>query len=73
MKMTTKPEKAGFSVERLNRITNQMEHYVDQGELAGVMTLVERKGEIVHLTKCGYQDLLPKNPSSSTRFSGYIQ
>lgn len=62
MKMTTKPEKAGFSVERLNRITNHMERYVDQGELAGVMTLVERKGEIAHLTKYGYQDLAAQKP-----------
>jgi len=62
MKMTTKPEKVGFSVERLNRITKEMEHYVDQNALAGIMTLVERKGEIAHLTKYGYRDIAAQKP-----------
>ena len=57
MLTTTQPEKAGFSTERLNRIPAVMEGYIDRGETGGILTLVERKGEIVHLAKCGYQDV----------------
>jgi len=51
------PENVGFSRERLNRISKGLESYVFGGDLAGVLTLVERKGEVVHLSKCGYQDI----------------
>jgi len=58
----TQPEEVGFSSERLNRITKRMLNYVAQGDTGGIITLVERKGEVVHLSKCGYQDITRKKP-----------
>ena len=57
MLKTTQPEKVGFSTERLNWVSAVMEGYIDRGDTGGILTLVERQGEIVHLKKCGYQDV----------------
>lgn len=48
---------AGFSPARLDRITEAMQGYVSRGDLPGVITLVERHGKTVHLSKCGYRDI----------------
>ena len=39
---------AGMSAERLARITEMTQRYVDENKLAGVATLVARDGKIVH-------------------------
>jgi CubicO group peptidase (beta-lactamase class C family) len=56
------PEKVGFSSERLNRIAPVMQGYIDRGQTGGILTLVERQGEIIHLEKCGYQDIAAQKP-----------
>jgi CubicO group peptidase (beta-lactamase class C family) len=48
-----KPEKAGMSSERLNRIKPGMQKYVDENKLPGLITVVARQGKIVHLEKYG--------------------
>ena len=58
----TPPEKLGFSPGRMKRINNFMEHYVDEGKIAGFVTLVARRGEITYLDKYGYQDLASETP-----------
>jgi CubicO group peptidase (beta-lactamase class C family) len=58
----TQPENAGFSQERLKRITKAMINVVAQGDTGGIITLVERKGQVVHLSKSGYQDIARKKP-----------
>ncbi len=47
---------AGFSRERLKRLTAAMQRYVDDGTVAGVVTLVHRHGETVHSDALGWQD-----------------
>lgn len=42
-------EDVGMSSQRLNRIKPAMQGYVDRGEVAGVVTLVARRGKVVHL------------------------
>ncbi len=64
MKVTT-PEKIGFSTERLERINHRMQGYVDQGLMAGIITLVARHGSVVHFRKFGFQDLETKKPLAS--------
>jgi len=54
---TTQPEKMGFSSERLQRISDVTQGYIERGETGGILTLVERHGEIIHLARCGYQDV----------------
>lgn len=49
-------ESVGFSSERLDRIAPAMQSYIDQGKLAGTLTLVARNGKIVYLNAQGMQD-----------------
>jgi CubicO group peptidase (beta-lactamase class C family) len=56
------PEELGFSSKRLERISARMRHYVDEGSLPGIITLVARGGEVVHLNKVGWQDVESKVP-----------
>ncbi len=48
-----KPERQGFSTQRLQRITDVTQQYVDDGKLAGVITMVARNGKIVHFEAVG--------------------
>ena len=57
MQPITKPaESVGFSSERLDRIAPVMQGYIDQGKLAGTLTLVARNGKIAYLNAQGMQD-----------------
>lgn len=46
-------EEAGMSAERLARLTAMSEGFVEEGQLAGVVTLVARDGKIVHFEAVG--------------------
>jgi CubicO group peptidase (beta-lactamase class C family) len=59
----TKPEKVGFSSERLERITPHMQTYVDSGELSGTLTVVARRGKVVYAKANGYMDIASKKPT----------
>ena len=50
------PEKAGFSSARLARIRPAMQRYIDQQKLAGIITMITRRGQTVHLEKVGMMD-----------------
>jgi CubicO group peptidase (beta-lactamase class C family) len=52
----SKPEKAGMSSERLDRIDTVMQKYVDEKKLPGMITLVARHGKIVHSATYGVMD-----------------
>ena len=52
---STKAEKVGMSTERLNRITEMSKRYVDEGKLAGVITMVARDGKLVHFEAVGHK------------------
>jgi CubicO group peptidase (beta-lactamase class C family) len=51
------PEEVGFSTARLARIGAVMQRYVDEGKLAGMVTLVARRGAVVHFERFGLQDI----------------
>ncbi len=53
---TASPEQVGFSPERLNRVSEFAKRYVDDGKLAGLITLVARNGKIAHLETFGWKD-----------------
>jgi CubicO group peptidase (beta-lactamase class C family) len=55
-------EKPGFSVERLARIKAKMQQYIDEGKIAGIVTLVARKGQVAYFEKFGFQDVETKKP-----------
>ena len=50
-------ETVGMSTNRLARIKPLMQRYVDDGKLAGIITLVARHGKIVHFEQVGKLDL----------------
>ena len=50
------PEAAGMSSARLERIRPVMESYVRERGVAGISTMVSRRGRIVHTAQFGYQD-----------------
>ena len=58
------PEALGFSSTRLLRISNLMNHYVESGKLAGVVTCVARRDQIAHIETFGHQNLESKTPMS---------
>ena len=59
---TVSPESVGFSSERLKRVDQVMQKYVDQGKLPGVLSLVARRGQVAHLSKVGWMDVEAKKP-----------
>lgn len=59
---TTKPERVGMSSERLERITPAMQEYIDAGLVPGTVTMIARKGKVVHFVAQGYMDAESKTP-----------
>jgi CubicO group peptidase (beta-lactamase class C family) len=57
-----RPEDAGFSSERLARITQFFQSEVDKGAIPGAVLLVSRNGKIVYQQAIGYQDRESKIP-----------
>ena len=57
-----KPEEVGLSSERLPRIHETVQRYLDSGQLAGAVTLVARRGRIAHFEAHGVMDLDSKTP-----------
>ena len=51
-----KPETVGMSSERLGRLTEALQAYVDDGHLAGAVAIVARRGKIAYLEAVGHRD-----------------
>ena len=56
------PEAVGVSAERLERIRPVMQGYVDDGRIAGILTVVARRGKIVHFETVGMRDVENNKP-----------
>ena len=59
---TASPESVGISSERLRRIDAAMKSLVDQKRVAGLVTLLERHGKIVHFNAIGQLDARKPDP-----------
>lgn len=57
---TARPEDVGLSSERLGRIHEMIQRHVDAHDVAGAVTLVARRGKIVHFETHGVMDLETK-------------
>jgi CubicO group peptidase (beta-lactamase class C family) len=62
---TARPEEVGMSAERLGRIRTGMQRYVDRGLVPGVVTLVARRGRVVHFDAIGHRDVEAKAPMTT--------
>ncbi|WP_116807078.1 serine hydrolase domain-containing protein [Steroidobacter cummioxidans] len=54
---TARPEAVGMSTQRLNRLTTEMKAVAERGDVPGVVTMVARKGKVVHLEAAGKREL----------------
>ncbi len=59
------PESVGMSSERLKRIDTLMQRYIDNELVAGTVTLVARKGKVVHFNAQGEKDVASGEPMSA--------
>jgi CubicO group peptidase (beta-lactamase class C family) len=59
---TSKPEDAGMSAERLARVNQLIDRYIQKGEIAGAVSLVARRGRVVHFEAQGVADIATKKP-----------
>jgi CubicO group peptidase (beta-lactamase class C family) len=57
-----RPASVGFSVERLQRLDQSLQALVDEGQLAGLVTLLARHGQLVEQRAYGQQDLAGARP-----------
>lgn len=60
-----KPEKVGMDSARLERIGVAMQRYIDQDLVPGTVTLVARRGKVVHFEARGYRDVESKEPMTT--------
>ena len=49
------PESVGVSSERLERLDNAMQRYIDSNHLAGTVSLIARRGKVIHLQSQGWK------------------
>jgi len=62
---STAPEDVGLSSERLSRIDSLMQDYIDDGKLAGVVTVVARRGKVAHIRTQGLMDVERGRPMAT--------
>ncbi len=60
--ITAKPEDVGMSAERLKRVDAFVARVQAEGKLAGAVTVVARRGQLVSLKAHGFADLETKRP-----------
>lgn len=56
------PEKQGMSGDRLSLVAKMSQRYVDEGKLAGVITMVNRGGRLIHNETVGQRGADDKRP-----------
>jgi CubicO group peptidase (beta-lactamase class C family) len=55
-----KPEDVGMSSERLQRINQVVQQYIDAKQISGAVTMVSRKGRVAHFEAQGLMDIESK-------------
>jgi CubicO group peptidase (beta-lactamase class C family) len=58
----TKPEDSGMSAERLGRIRPLIQKHISAKDLSGAVTLVARRGKVVHFEALGQADMEAGKP-----------
>ena len=60
--MLVKPEEVGLSSQRLARIGEHWQRYIDADKLAGTLTLIARRGKVVYCEGLGHLDIERRRP-----------
>lgn len=50
------PESVGVSGDRLDRISDAMQRYIDGNQLAGTVSLIARRGQVIHFESQGWKN-----------------
>jgi CubicO group peptidase (beta-lactamase class C family) len=58
----TRPEDVGFSSERLPRITQMVQRYIDTKQITGAVSIVSRRGKVAYFEAQGLMDLESRTP-----------
>jgi CubicO group peptidase (beta-lactamase class C family) len=56
------PEDVGLSSERLKRITETVQRYIDGNDISGAVTIVARQGRVAHFEAQGLMDIESRKP-----------
>jgi CubicO group peptidase (beta-lactamase class C family) len=67
----TKPEEVGLSTERLGRIQALVERHIKAGDLSGAVTLVARRGKVVHFEAHGLANIEARKTHTSGLANGF--
>jgi CubicO group peptidase (beta-lactamase class C family) len=59
---TAKPEEVGVCPEKVQELSTFMQSLVDQGQIAGGVTMMARHGKVIHLEAVGMADREEKEP-----------
>ena len=59
---TVSPKAVGFSSERLGRLDSLMRSYTGDSRLAGIVTMLARRGQVFHFEAHGHADLESDTP-----------
>ena len=49
------PESVGVSSDRLDRLSESMQRYIDSNQLAGTVSVISRKGRVIHFESQGFK------------------
>ncbi|MEU4340094.1 serine hydrolase domain-containing protein [Nocardia sp. NPDC023852] len=60
--MSDRSTRSGASEQGLRRLSRALEGYVERGELAGLVSMVWRHGELVHTDAVGWRDRQARSP-----------
>jgi CubicO group peptidase (beta-lactamase class C family) len=60
--MLVKPEEVGLSSPRLARIGDHLQRYVEEGKVAGTLTLVARRGKVAYCEAQGHLEVERRRP-----------
>jgi CubicO group peptidase (beta-lactamase class C family) len=64
-RLITKPEDVGVSSEKVGELSEFMQSLVDDGKIAGGVTMMARHGKVVHLEAVGMADREAKKPMTT--------
>ena len=60
--LTASPHEVGLSAERLEHISSAAQGFIDEGQLAGAVTVVARRGKVGHFEAYGMMDIEADKP-----------
>jgi hypothetical protein len=67
------PESQGISSDRLKMITELSKSYIDQGKVANITTMVNRKGKIIYFESFGNRGLDDKQKIKKMIYTEFIR